>query len=386
MPDRRRRHQEPGRRHHRAPHPRPPVRGPRHRARPHVPAQRRREHGLHEHARARAAGVEEDLEDPVRHQPDRQRHRAPTTCTSARPTTSPWLEDRKWAYIRLEGRNFGDVPLNVELKLEVWDSPNSAGVIIDAVRCAKLGLGPRHRRPAARPVGLLHEVARPCSTATRRPARWWRRSPQASSGPATSDTSPAGGSRESPAVARPGPGRTRRWSAVPFPADAAEVTRLRRLMFESMGLDCDAVDWEPACIAVLRGALRRRADVVGVVADAPDAATGPTAPTVAGAGRLRRDRAVSRDDPVAPIAAAARPPTSAPSRPIPAGAAGAWPPRSWTPCSTVARAAGTDNVDLPRHRRGPPALRAARLPRAPGQPGAAPGPHDPPRPGPATAH
>ena len=52
----------------------------------------------------------------------------------------PWLQDRKWAYIRMEGRNFGDVPLNVELKLEVWDSPNSAGVIIDAVRCAKLGL------------------------------------------------------------------------------------------------------------------------------------------------------------------------------------------------------------------------------------------------------
>ncbi len=51
-----------------------------------------------------------------------------------------WLDDRKWAYIRLEGRNFGDVPLNVELKLEVWDSPNSAGVIIDAVRCAKVGL------------------------------------------------------------------------------------------------------------------------------------------------------------------------------------------------------------------------------------------------------
>jgi myo-inositol-1-phosphate synthase len=52
----------------------------------------------------------------------------------------PWLQDRKWAYIRMEGRNFGDVPLNLELKLEVWDSPNSAGVIIDAVRCAKLGL------------------------------------------------------------------------------------------------------------------------------------------------------------------------------------------------------------------------------------------------------
>jgi myo-inositol-1-phosphate synthase len=51
-----------------------------------------------------------------------------------------WLDDRKWAYIRLEGRNFGDVPLNVELKLEVWDSPNSAGVIIDAVRCARIAL------------------------------------------------------------------------------------------------------------------------------------------------------------------------------------------------------------------------------------------------------
>jgi myo-inositol-1-phosphate synthase len=52
----------------------------------------------------------------------------------------PWLGDRKWAYIRLEGRSFGDVPLNVELKLEVWDSPNSAGVVIDAVRCCKLAL------------------------------------------------------------------------------------------------------------------------------------------------------------------------------------------------------------------------------------------------------
>jgi myo-inositol-1-phosphate synthase len=50
----------------------------------------------------------------------------------------PWLTDRKWAYIRVEGRGFGDVPLNAELKLEVWDSPNSAGVVIDAVRCIKL--------------------------------------------------------------------------------------------------------------------------------------------------------------------------------------------------------------------------------------------------------
>ena len=51
-----------------------------------------------------------------------------------------WLTDRKWAHIRLEGRSFGDVPLNIELKLEVWDSPNSAGVVIDAVRCCKIGL------------------------------------------------------------------------------------------------------------------------------------------------------------------------------------------------------------------------------------------------------
>ncbi|HZD79423.1 MAG TPA: inositol-3-phosphate synthase, partial [Actinomycetota bacterium] len=50
----------------------------------------------------------------------------------------PWLEDRKWAQIRLEGQAFGDVPLNVELKLEVWDSPNSAGIVIDALRCAKV--------------------------------------------------------------------------------------------------------------------------------------------------------------------------------------------------------------------------------------------------------
>jgi len=52
----------------------------------------------------------------------------------------PWLADRKWAYIRMEGTTFGNAPLNVELKLEVWDSPNSAGVVIDAVRCCKLAL------------------------------------------------------------------------------------------------------------------------------------------------------------------------------------------------------------------------------------------------------
>lgn len=65
--------------------------------------------------------------------PARSMHVAPSDYV-------PWLEDRKWAYIRLEGTTFGNVPLTCELKLEVWDSPNSAGVVIDAVRCAKLAL------------------------------------------------------------------------------------------------------------------------------------------------------------------------------------------------------------------------------------------------------
>ena len=52
----------------------------------------------------------------------------------------PWLEDRKWCHIRIEGTTFGDTPLNCELKLEVWDSPNSAAVVIDAIRCVKLAL------------------------------------------------------------------------------------------------------------------------------------------------------------------------------------------------------------------------------------------------------
>jgi len=63
----------------------------------------------------------------------------------------PWLTDRKWAYIRMEGISFGDVPLNLELKLEVWDSPNSAGVVIDAVRCAKLALDRGLSGPIAAP-------------------------------------------------------------------------------------------------------------------------------------------------------------------------------------------------------------------------------------------
>lgn len=63
----------------------------------------------------------------------------------------PWLEDRKWCHIRMEGTSFGDVPLNLELKLEVWDSPNSAGVVIDAVRCAKLALDRNLSGPVIEP-------------------------------------------------------------------------------------------------------------------------------------------------------------------------------------------------------------------------------------------
>src|SRR4029078_8373767 len=68
----------------------------------------------------------------------------------------PWLTDRKWAHIRLEGQAFGDVPLQAELKLEVWDSPNSAGIVTDAVRCCKLamnhGLGGQNDGPSPLPL------------------------------------------------------------------------------------------------------------------------------------------------------------------------------------------------------------------------------------------
>ena len=95
----------------------------------------------------------------------------------------PWLEDRKWALIRLEGRNFGDVPLTVELKLEVHDSPNSAGVIIDAVRCAKIGLDRGIGGPLEGPSRLLHEepgqaVPRRGGPPPRRGLRQRRRRPQ----------------------------------------------------------------------------------------------------------------------------------------------------------------------------------------------------------------
>ena len=81
----------------------------------------------------------------------------------------PWLEDRKWAQIRLEGQSFGDVPLNIELKLEVWDSPNSDGIVIDAIRCARVALdrgvagpliGPSAYFMKSPPVQFSDEAAR----------------------------------------------------------------------------------------------------------------------------------------------------------------------------------------------------------------------------------
>ena len=70
----------------------------------------------------------------------------------------PWLTDRKWCYIRMEGTTFGDVPLNVETKLEVWDSPNSAGVMIDAVRCAKIALDRKLKGPIIGPSSYFFKT------------------------------------------------------------------------------------------------------------------------------------------------------------------------------------------------------------------------------------
>ena len=70
----------------------------------------------------------------------------------------PWLTDRKWAYIRMEGTTFGDVPLNIEVKLEVWDSPNSAGVMIDAIRCAKIALDRKISGPIIGPSSYFFKT------------------------------------------------------------------------------------------------------------------------------------------------------------------------------------------------------------------------------------
>jgi myo-inositol-1-phosphate synthase len=112
----------------------------------------------------------------------------------------PWLTDRKWAHIRVEGQAFGDVPLNVELKLEVWDSPNSAGIVIDAVRCCKLalnhGLGGQLDGPSSylmkspmnqRPDDLAHAATEEfIATYARKPGT------EPNSAPATAAAAPPG--------------------------------------------------------------------------------------------------------------------------------------------------------------------------------------------------
>jgi myo-inositol-1-phosphate synthase len=70
----------------------------------------------------------------------------------------PWLTDRKWCYLRMEGTTFGEVPLNVEVKLEVWDSPNSAGVMIDAIRCAKIALDRKLSGPIIGPSSYFFKT------------------------------------------------------------------------------------------------------------------------------------------------------------------------------------------------------------------------------------
>lgn len=70
----------------------------------------------------------------------------------------PRLTDRKWAYIRMEGTTFGNVPLNVEVKLEVWDSPNSAGVMIDAIRCARIALDRKLNGPIVGPSSYFFKT------------------------------------------------------------------------------------------------------------------------------------------------------------------------------------------------------------------------------------
>jgi len=127
-------------------------------ARSHLPAQLWRQHRLPQYAGARAAGVEEDLQDQRRDLA--VDYELPADDVHVGPSDHvPWLLDRKWCYIRMEGTTFGNVPLNAEVKLEVWDSPNSAGVVIDAIRCCKIAMDRGIAGPLEGSVGVLHEIA-----------------------------------------------------------------------------------------------------------------------------------------------------------------------------------------------------------------------------------
>lgn len=135
--DRRRRHQEPDRRDHHPPGDGQAVRGPRRAAGPHHAAQRRRQHGLPQHARAGAAGVQEDLQDPGRHQ--QPAARVQDQGRAHRPVRPRQLARRPQVGLRPAGRpGLRRRAAEPGVQARVWDSPNSAGVIIDAVRAAKI--------------------------------------------------------------------------------------------------------------------------------------------------------------------------------------------------------------------------------------------------------
>jgi myo-inositol-1-phosphate synthase len=117
---------------------------------PQVPTQLRWQPRLPQHAGAGAAGIEKiSKTNAVTSQLD---YELPAVSVHVGPSDHvPWLLHRKWCYIRMEGTTFGNVPLNAEVKLEVWDSPNSAGVVIDAIRCCKIALDRGLAGPLAGP-------------------------------------------------------------------------------------------------------------------------------------------------------------------------------------------------------------------------------------------
>ena len=174
--DRGRRHQVAGRRHDHAPRPREALRGSRRGTRPYLPAELRRQHGLHEHAGARAPDVEEDLQDAIGAVPARP---------AARQGEHPHRPERPRAVAR--GSQVGDDPARGSQlrRCTAHDRDETRGVGLAELRrrdhrraaLRQAREGPRHRRPDHRPVRLLHEVARRCSSATRKRGRWSRSSP-----------------------------------------------------------------------------------------------------------------------------------------------------------------------------------------------------------------
>ena len=144
----------------------------------------------------------------------------------------PWLDDRKWAYIRLEGRAFGDVPLNLEYKLEVWDSPNSAGVIIDAIRAAKIAKDRGIGGPILSAASYFMKSPPRAVRRRRRPATWWSSSSAARSSADPSDLhdAPAIGARalaaQASAADRPTDRRLRRRVAVRVTAGRRQADRV----------------------------------------------------------------------------------------------------------------------------------------------------------------